>query len=402
MILSFEVRNFRSILDTVLDFKSTEKKHPNGYKEVKYIDFFDTKIDAYRRVIPINAIFGSNASGKTNLLKAFQAFKSCFFDGIKGKYNPNMVNRKFQATKFTIKFANRNDLYSYTLEYNGEEILEEAFCKNGSILLKVLKGELKDIKLKSDNVDLKDLLIQSCFDGKVGITDKKFISPFSAKLRTLLPNLDEDLNILYLNMSKLNIFSTNDFPYSFGIDLLNKFTDSDDGFREIVEQLQKFDIDIEKMQFKPDRLPLNDHSELVLDDIETYHKDIGGNLVRFKIKDESYGTQILFGLIGIILYVLKQGGALIIDELDKSLHFIIINRVIHLFKNKDLNKRNAQLIFTAHSTDIMEDSLMRASEISVVEKHLSTGSIVTKNEMRNIINFRLQYINGNIGGLPNA
>ena len=395
MLLSFEIQNFRSILKTTINFESNEKRHPAGYQLSEYIDFLDSKLKEPKYIVPMMAIFGGNASGKTNLLRAFFVFKECCLKGIKNLYDPNLLNPIYNSTAFKIRIVDNKNIYTYLLEYNQSQILKEILIKNEETLFSITNEKFTEGTLKSENVQLNDLFLQS-------LRDNQLVFPFAFKLRELLPNLNNDLNLFCDNVMKLNVFPTNKFPYSMGIDLLDKIAKSPNGFEEIVEQLQKIDIDIKKMQFNPVRVLINPNNELVFDSIDTYHQDVRGDLVQFEIKEESYGTQTLFGLIGIILYTLKQGGILMIDELDRSLHFISVNKIINLFKDKSLNQNNAQLIFTAHSTDILEDTLIRASEISTIEKHLSTGSVVNRNNLRNVINFRLKYISGALGGLPNA
>ena len=149
---------------------------------------------------------------------------------------------------------------------------------------------------------------------------------------------------------------------------------------------------------------------LELDTITTYHKNINNKDIAFKFReDESEGTKILFGLIGIILKTLDDGAVLVIDELERSLHPLILIAIIKMFKSKYWNKNNAQLIFTTHNTDILDDNILKITEINIVKKTLKYGTKVArlneyKNEngekIRNVINFRKQYLAGLYSGIP--
>lgn len=96
--------------------------------------------------------------------------------------------------------------------------------------------------------------------------------------------------------------------------------------------------------------------------------------------------------------VLNKGGLLVIDELERSLHPLLLVEIIRLFKDKQYNMHNAQLIFTAHNTDILDNDLLRVSEIDIVRKTLKDGTklrnIAEFQSIRNVSNFRKQYLQG--------
>jgi AAA15 family ATPase/GTPase len=133
-------------------------------------------------------------------------------------------------------------------------------------------------------------------------------------------------------------------------------------------------------------------------------------LVQFRLRDESAGTKILVGLIGVCLKALENGAVLAIDELEKSLHPKLLKEIIGMFKSKYYNKNNAQLIFTTHNTDILDDDTLRVEEINIVDKTLKSGTKIRRlsdeikgnKKIRNVINFRKLYLSGAVGGNPHA
>jgi AAA15 family ATPase/GTPase len=141
-----------------------------------------------------------------------------------------------------------------------------------------------------------------------------------------------------------------------------------------------------------------------LNNVNTYHKDIDEKEVKFHISEESYGTQLLFGMLGIILYVLKKGQTLIIDELDRSLHPLLLRAIAHMFKSKVYNQHNAQLIFSAHDTSVLEDELLRISEAAFVQKSVKNGTTACRlcdfEGVSNFDNFRKMYMNYQFGAVP--
>jgi AAA15 family ATPase/GTPase len=143
--------------------------------------------------------------------------------------------------------------------------------------------------------------------------------------------------------------------------------------------------------------------------INTRHQDIAGNPVVLNfIKHESGGTQRLAGLIGLILHALKTGGVFLVDELECSIHPLLMREIVLLFKKRRHNPKGAQLIFTTHNTDILDDSILRLSEIALVRKTVANGTLVrrlvdVKNDgvdIRNDTNSRKQYLAGFYSGVP--
>lgn len=143
--------------------------------------------------------------------------------------------------------------------------------------------------------------------------------------------------------------------------------------------------------------------------INATHKNVAGSptLLNF-LKHESAGTQRLAGLVGLILYALNTGGVFLVDELECSLHPLLMREIVLLFKKRRYNRKGAQLIFTTHNTDILDDSILRISEIALVRKNVANGTLVRRlvdakkdgEDIRNVTNFRKQYLAGFYSGVP--
>jgi AAA15 family ATPase/GTPase len=141
------------------------------------------------------------------------------------------------------------------------------------------------------------------------------------------------------------------------------------------------------------------------DFINSYHKDIDGQEIIFNMeREESKGTNVLFGLIGRMLLAFDSGCILVIDELDNSIHPLILAKSIEMFKSKEYNKKNAQLIFTIHCADILDMNILRVSEVALINKSLKSGSTFKRisdfENVRNTVDFRRMYLNGEFSGIP--
>ena len=96
---------------------------------------------------------------------------------------------------------------------------------------------------------------------------------------------------------------------------------------------------------------------------------------------------------------------MIVDELDRSLHPLLLIELVRLFKDKRYNSNGAQLIFTAHNTEILDAGMLRVSEVGIVKRTSQEGTeIVRLSDFRginnNIATFRQQYLNGQFAGIP--
>jgi AAA15 family ATPase/GTPase len=209
------------------------------------------------------------------------------------------------------------------------------------------------------------------------------------------------------------IDKTSDFIRNFDIDIskiqptTKKFHISDIRLPvKVINQLDKMD----KARQKEFGYDAQEHS-VTINTVDVYHKDINNEEVIFDfLKNESKGTQILFGLMYLILRELDAGRTLIIDEIDRSIHPLVFAKIIELFKDKEYNTKNAQLIFTTHCTDILEMDILRISEVATINKTISNGSTITRisdfkysgnfKNIRNTTDFRKLYLQGAFSGIP--
>jgi AAA15 family ATPase/GTPase len=370
MLLSFKIKNYASVLDLDVDFRFMEGKAPNGHKDSDYLMFLAS---GKNRSAPCLTFFGANAGGKSNILRALYEFRRIATSNIANAYRPNKLNPKYSTTVFCLSFAIDKNIYEYSIEYDAQKIHCEYLNKNTKEIYKISGSG--DVSSREDqNEKLKNIFLEACLDTCDGT--KFFRNSLLSRVKWLSPNLNDDILKAFDYINNLKIFSSNTFPYSYSIDLLaTEFGGTDLAFKEIVGLLGKLDINISNMVLRR-TAEYDEHAKVRrwLDDVSIYHKDINENNVEFCIFEESSGTQLLFGMLGIILYVLRKGQILVIDELDRSLHPMLLQAIMHMFKNKAYNRHNAQLIFSAHDTSILEDELLRIFEVTFVENSVEKGT----------------------------
>ncbi len=424
MLSSFFIQNFRSILELKLDFGYGEKKAPNGYQEQEIMPFIEA---GSQRVVPCAAFFGANASGKSNVLKAFGTLKRFMGEGgpLPELFEPNLLNRKFEATTFALEFCLGGECFAYRIVFDATSIREESLCKNGKVLfaiLALLPAFAPQIAAGTYSADkLADILRVECSDGEGRQT-----KPFLHRIGLGYPGLNVDLKQAFLYCRDRIVFYSNEQPILLpaAVEILASAMGGDKtaALLEITDVVRRLDIDIAAIAITQRELAANEpihHGSVIGIDpktgarhsfqIATTHQDVTGASVLLDfIKHESAGTQRLAGLIGLILHVLKTGGVFLVDELECSLHPLLMREIVLLFKKRRHNPKGAQLIFTTHNTDILDDSILRVSEIALARKNTANGTLVrrlvdAKNEgedIRNVTNFRKQYLAGFYAGIP--
>ena len=424
MIKSFTVQNFKSILDLTLDFSYSEGKAPNGYEEMETLPFLELVKNKKKpiRLVPCMALYGANAAGKSNIIYALYTLKTIIYSGIENLYTPNKLNYKYETTTFILEIYIKNILYKYELQYNNTTILKEILLVDNKKIYSINNGILEAKKIITTTYDTKKLKeiyqVECCNADKM---QQKTFLHIIAKNYAGLNKFIYDF-AAYINLN-VQILVNPDYLVIEGLDMLEKYCgqDKQQAFNNIVNILRKFDFDITKMKFEEELIAenirdglnkQNINGELFVRDnklytnkIYSYHKDINNNEVEFDFrKEESLGTNILAGLLGPILATLHLGSVLCIDELERSIHPLVLREIIKMFKSKRYNKNNAQLIFTAHNTDILDDDILRVSEICFTSKNIEDGTVIRKASsfkgIRNVNNFRKKYLHGEFAAIP--
>ncbi len=402
MLIEFSVENFRSIKDQVtLSMVATKDLSLDG-NLIKNVLNEDS-------LLKTAVIYGANASGKTNVLFALNSFKFLVLNSHKFQkgqiipFNPFKLDKKFldKPTHFDIVFIQKDVRYNYLISFNKERIVEEVlyhYPNNKKALL--FERKLDDFKFTADE------------------KDQNFISK-----RTLE-------NVLYLskatqeNYGKVSpVFEwfNNDLqfvgPYQAGaseevtINLLNKDQHLKELILKALEEadvgIEKIDANIKNVENVPETLPVeirtlltNVKAPFKRIEIKTFHKG-----VEFEFyAEESEGTKRMFSLLGPWIDALLNGKTLVIDELDTKLHHALNLFLINLFQDSSQNKTNAQLIFTTHNTNLLDQDIFRRDQIWFTVKNADTGSTdlysLTEYSPRKDKDIEKGYLAGKYGALP--
>ncbi len=418
MLVEFTVNNFKSIRDTVKFSMLTSSKDEGNYFEKRKYKLLKSAI-----------IYGANASGKSNFLRAM-AFMSKF---VLNKYKiiqsiDKLPHEPFRlstetedaSSSFEIVFFIENIKYRYGFEIDNELIYSEWLYADE-------KG--KEAKLFYRDVEEKEYINPNKFVEGYRFFDKKDEKINVSSNQLFLWKCDNEKDG-FISKSILNWF--NQFNMIDGMDhtgyinFTMKKMENEDFKNKIIELVKTADIGIDNLQVEEEDVPLEVIEKLQLPDLikdemikeggfksitlNTLHQKFNsdGNVIDTVVfeleKEESKGTRKFFAMSAPILDTLKNGKVLIIDELDASLHPILTQHLIKLFHDESINKNNAQLIFATHDTNLLKKTIFRRDQIWLSEKNkygstdlysLAQFKNVRKNE-----DFEKQYIHGKYGAIP--
>ena len=180
--------------------------------------------------------------------------------------------------------------------------------------------------------------------------------------------------------------------------------------------LRSADISLSEIELESRRVPGRAvHMDVKTGNTEIRDEDVEDQRLRFHhvteqgqavfdLQDESSGTRALLFLTGPVLDVLEQGRTLVVDELDTSLHTLLLRELVGLFHRPEINASGAQLVFTTHDTSLLSAfGLFRRDQIALVEKDVDQASeLVWLSDFSPRKNEALErgYLSGRYGGVP--
>ena len=426
MITYFKIKNFRSIVDLTIDFRFGEKRAPNGYLEQDRMPFLD---EAGERVVPLMAIFGPNAAGKSNIAKAFTLFRQLVTIDkvdVRERTDFNLIVPCGDATTFELGFTSGENRFAYRLDYGADGVHEEALITNGKEVFCASVGDVRAEKLVSRAYTRKRLLeiikVECCAPESGAM-----IRPLLNCLGRGYANLNEDVTAafrFFVNglASYTEMGMQGCFPNAVQALQLAADVGQEEAVRRIVSVIRRLDVEVQNIRIAEN--PNGPEQQFAGSDylagrhdgsgpvgliIQSTHKNLKGEDVFFRfMRQESEGTKRLAALVGYMLAALEKGAAVIIDEFDLALHPLVVREVLALFQNRSLNPKHAQLVFTTHMTDILDDNIMRMSEVGLVMKNRHVGTRIKRivdlkddgESLRNVTNFRKQYLDGLYQAIP--
>lgn len=403
MVLEIRISNFFSIKDeVVLDFRAANIKSANA-KALKNNIFDEDKSDILKTLI----IYGANASGKSNIIKAIRFCNAMVFESHNHNENTtyNFIPFKFdnssnKPSTYFIRFIVNGIEYEYSFSLSRTAIITES-------LYYYPKGRIKEIftrderkgKTKKEKYTFTDVLKRP-FDVAENTSDKTlYISRASQMDRDLAKEIFNYFNRTFI----LNYVG-------FGISAIENITNHNK--QQLIDALKIADSDIEDVRIKVlKKSGKNIHADLtsmtlkvedVVQDhlqIKTTHKANPGVTFDF-LTEESQGTIKLFFIMLTLLDVIKNNKVLLIDEIEESLHPKIIEYIFNLFRAGE----KAQLLCTTHNTQFLDLKKFRKDQIYFVNKGISGASdlysLYDYSDFRDTMDLEKAYMQGRFDAVP--
>lgn len=412
MFIRLAVENYMSICSNqVFDME------PSSYTEKIETNTIDWKSESDNQsLLSTTAIYGANASGKSNLISALDTMRILVVESAQWQVNKKLPyypyklseNSRTAPTELEVEFISNNVRFRYGFSYNSERILSEylfAFPKKKAQkwFLRVWDGDSYQWEYGRSLVGEKQTWANSTkknslfLSTAVQLNSKQLKDPFSWFVNGIaIAGVD-----------------------GWGAGFTSKQCNDSNEKSKIIQLLNDVDITIDDIaveieDFHIDKLPADmPHAvkEQIAEKLEGekmfetkfIRLDDDGKPVQFELEEESDGTNRFFAFAGPWLDALSCGKTLFVDELNSNLHPLLVKHMVQLFHCKKSNPNNAQLIFTTHETSILNQSVFRRDQIWFMQKSenkselYSLSDFKVRKEQENIED---RYLSGAYGALP--
>lgn len=412
MIIEIKVANFRSINEeqTLSFVADRATRHPDnlirrpGYRLLKAV-----------------GLFGANASGKSNFVKATGAMAAFVRNSATTMNDGDPINaaepyrldpkRRDKPSHFEITFVTDGTVYAYGFAADTRRVHEEWLSAKRETSARELFNFRRTISMPQEN--------QECH-----------WSPELKKIGRLIFSRTRDNSLLLSTAARENVtellpayrfFATTfwNIDMSYAATTLLAMTAHD------CMNDEKLNIQVENLLRDADTDVSNIHSEFGRQVEPTYSTLPSGTIsrrapkinvtysqlaadgeaVEFDLQRHgSTGTQHLYGLAGVLLTALKRGDFISVDELDASMHPLLTRKLIELFQSPQANPNGAQLLFTTHDPSLLDQELFRRDQVWLAEKCNGASTFFSLADIeppiRNTESFLRNYLTGRYGGTP--
>lgn len=412
MLVEFRTQNFRSLREEqVLSLVASPDK------SLLDTHALDTGLKAAPHVLKSAVVYGANASGKSNLIKALQYMRDVVL--MSATLQPGQAFARLQPfrldavsasqpTAFEVTFILDGVRYQYGFAMNAQRIVSEQL-----LVYKAFKPQ-RWFERHFDAESGKDV-----YEFGPGLKGAKTLWEGATRPNALFLSMAVQLNSealrpVYDWFAHRLVILNEHAPLSpqFSLEMLKLEAQR----KAIGEFLRAADISIADVEVATKQATVHsirfdlatgkreeETGEQTVDEVRFHYLTEHGQAV-FDLADESSGTRNLLFLAGPVLDILSNGQTLVVDELDTSLHTLLVQALVRLFHRPEANTGGAQLVFTTHDTSLLDAyGLFRRDQVWFVEKRPDQSSSLyplldfspRKNEA-----LERGYLQGRYGALP--
>ena len=406
----FKVRNYTSFKEeSILDMRATSYvQHPS------HVIHVDDRLS----LLKTTALYGANASGKSNLISAMFFFEQYIFSqfinkngnedfeteeaGIKMKLEPfSLSDSVNEASEFDIIFLHHGKQIQYGFECTSKEVLNEwlfindkkAFERNGTELsfgskYQKMLGAYKKLPAERLYIAVLEYFLDE--DAKEAVLGD-FISFFSKEY----------------NVYSEILFESTVKGLAGMIGLSRKLVRNQSYRKKVEQYLRLIDVGIKRLDVQTEtifdeRTGKKKREKVVRTVHDIYDKDgnpVGEKL--FSLRQESTGTLRFLAYIQNIIEMISNGGVFIVDEMSARLHPLLTKLIVDIFCSEQNEK--AQLIFTTHDISLLNKDQFRRDEVVFVDKNERGESslyALSDLKVREDATFSKDYLQGKYGAIP--
>ncbi len=409
MLIQFNFKNYKSFRDdATLDLSAA-----------KMTEFNDRVISiGSEKILPVVAIYGANASGKSNVYSAFEYMTDYVIESLHYGDDPDKF-AECRPTPFLFDSVSENAESSFEVYFTvpgdkSERTYNYGFCigKDGVTeewlnykAKSARKYKLIFYRSAADNeLDLSGIAKSGRNNIEVALDKQVLIVSLGAKLKIDKCKLVRDwfLSNQFADFGNVvsNFFLARRLP--------SRFVEDKSVQKKVVEYFSSFDENIKG--FNIEEIPPEGDAKEPRFKIDALHNKIdSADMASIPLRMESAGTLKMFALYPDLQEALSSGSVYFIDELNARLHPLLVRNFVLIFLNPEVNVNHAQLVFTTHDTGLLSNRLLRRDEIWFTEKDnlgLSTlysladfvdddGAKIRKDE-----SYEKNYLLGKYGAIP--
>ncbi len=415
MLIEFSVANYRSFKDKV----TFSMVAANIVAKDKHLD--ETNVFAVNdelKLLKSAAIYGANASGKSNLGKSLSFMKWFMVNSSKETQSTEKINvERFrlstetedQPSFFEIVFLIDKKKYRYGFEVNRDRVVSEwLFYVPKQRETKLFDRNYNNFNVskiyKADGIQEKTrhnalfLSVSAQFNVKIA---EQILAWLTNKLK-IISGLRDDKDL---------------------IDIMQQCLAEDKNKEAILRLIRKLDLGIDEVEVQEREITFDILPDIFPDELKKFLVKSGGSATSIRTlhrkfdgqghhismelfsldEQESEGTKKVFALGGPLFDTLSKGKVLVIDEFDARLHPLISRAIVDLFNSNDTNPNNAQFIFMTHDTNLLSNKIFRRDQIWFTEKNRQGATdlySLAEYNIRNDASFESDYIKGKYGAIP--
>ena len=376
MLLEFRVKNYRSIRDeqTLSLVASTDKDSADSH-------LMATGLKSLAKVVRSSVIYGPNASGKSNLLLALAFMRAVVAEsatviqpGQQYAVQPFRLDRQSskEPSEFEITFANNGVRYQY-----GFTLLPERVVNEWLLVYRTSKPQQWFERRFDPKANTSKYEFSSHLTGSRKLWQDStrpnalFLSTAvqlnSELLRPVFSEIVEGIIYFAAGSTPLPDFTTALLKDPINKNVVRDFLSSADIGISDIQTVSRKGFH-QRFEFSPTGGATQSIAEEQEMQMPQFVHETEKGSARFEYHEESLGTQRLYSFAAPVLDVLSNGKLLVVDELDSSLHTLLVRRLVGMFHSSTSNPKGAQLIFSTHDTSLLEQPLFRRDQVWFTEK----------------------------------